>query len=142
MADDLRRRVIIVDTSNEISAMVTSLTPRWGRRGGCKVHQVMIQAVEKHMPEVIVIDEIGREMEAAAARTIAERGTCCARGVQPRLHTRCVNSSNTRRLIRIAETCRARSCPTGRRWPPTRAIGGNRCRLSGSCSGGSLHRGD
>jgi hypothetical protein len=37
-------------------------------------HEVMIEAVENHMPEVIIIDEIGRELEAAAARTIAERG--------------------------------------------------------------------
>ena len=37
-------------------------------------HEVMIEAVENHNPEVIVIDEIGRELEAQAARTIAERG--------------------------------------------------------------------
>jgi hypothetical protein len=35
---------------------------------------VMIEAVENHMPEVIVIDEIGTSAEAAAARPIAERG--------------------------------------------------------------------
>src|SRR5208282_1230357 len=37
-------------------------------------HGVMIEAVENHMPQVIIIDEIGTELEAAAARTIAERG--------------------------------------------------------------------
>jgi hypothetical protein len=37
-------------------------------------HQVMIEAVENHMPEVIIIDEIGTDLEASAARTIAERG--------------------------------------------------------------------
>jgi len=34
-------------------------------------HAVMIEAVENHTPEAIVIDEIGTEQESAAARTIA-----------------------------------------------------------------------
>ena len=74
------RRVIIVDTSNEIGGDGDVPHPAVGkaRRMQVKVptlqHEVMIEAVENHAPEVIVIDEIGRELEAAAARTIAERG--------------------------------------------------------------------
>ena len=74
------RRVIIVDTSNEIGGDGDVPHPAVGkaRRMQVKVptlqHEVMIEAVENHNPEVIVIDEIGRELEAAAARTIAERG--------------------------------------------------------------------
>jgi hypothetical protein len=37
-------------------------------------HQIMIEAVENHMPQVIIIDEIGTELEVLAARTIAEKG--------------------------------------------------------------------
>ena len=74
------RRVIVVDTSNEIGGDGDVPHPAVGkaRRMQVKVptlqHEVMIEAVENHNPEVIVIDEIGRELEAAAARTIAERG--------------------------------------------------------------------
>ncbi len=74
------RRVIIVDTSNEIGGDGDVPHPAVGkaRRMQVKVpthqHEVMIEAVENHNPEVIVIDEIGRELEAQAARTIAERG--------------------------------------------------------------------
>lgn len=74
------RRVIIVDTSNEIGGDGDVPHPAVGkaRRMQVKVpthqHEVMIEAVENHNPEVIVIDEIGRELEALAARTIAERG--------------------------------------------------------------------
>ncbi len=74
------KRVIIVDTSNEIGGDGDVPHPAVGkaRRMQVKVpthqHEVMIEAVENHNPEVIVIDEIGRELEAAAARTIAERG--------------------------------------------------------------------
>src|SRR5512136_2444254 len=74
------RRVIIVDTSNEIGGDgdVPHSAVGKARRMQVKVptlqHEVMIEAVENHNPEVIVIDEIGRELEAAAARTIAERG--------------------------------------------------------------------
>jgi stage III sporulation protein SpoIIIAA len=73
-------RVIIVDTSNEIGGDGDVPHPAVGkaRRMQVKVpthqHEVMIEAVENHNPEVIVIDEIGRELEAQAARTIAERG--------------------------------------------------------------------
>jgi stage III sporulation protein SpoIIIAA len=75
-----RRRVVIVDTSNEIAGDGDVPHPAIGRARRMQVptpslqHEVMIEAVENHNPEVIVIDEIGRELEAAAARTIAERG--------------------------------------------------------------------
>ena len=75
-----RKRVIIVDTSNEIGGDGDIPHPAIGRARRMQVptpsqqHAVMIEAVENHMPQVIVIDEIGTELEAAAARTIAERG--------------------------------------------------------------------
>lgn len=74
------RRVVIVDTSNEIGGDSDVPHPAVGRARRMQVatpslqHEVMIEAVENHNPEVIVIDEIGRELEARAARTIAERG--------------------------------------------------------------------
>ena len=80
LADDLRKRVIIVDTSNEIGGDGDIPHPAIGRARRMQVaspgrqHAVMIEAVENHMPQVIVIDEIGTELEASAARTIAERG--------------------------------------------------------------------
>ncbi|MFZ0929895.1 MAG: R3H domain-containing nucleic acid-binding protein [Syntrophobacteraceae bacterium] len=80
LADDLGKRVIIVDTSNEIGGDGDIPHPGIGRARRMQVpsphrqHAVMIEAVENHMPEVIVIDEIGTEAEATAARTIAERG--------------------------------------------------------------------
>lgn len=80
LADDAHRRVIIVDTSNEIAGDGDIPHPGIGRARRMQVpspafqHAVMIEAVENHMPEVIVIDEIGTEMDADAARTIAERG--------------------------------------------------------------------
>lgn len=75
-----KKRVVIVDTSNEIGGDGDIPHPAIGRARRMQVprpelqHEVMIEAVENHMPEVIVIDEIGRELEALAARTIAERG--------------------------------------------------------------------
>src|ERR687887_1008119 len=80
LADDLDKRVIVVDTSNEIAGDGDIPHPGIGRSRRMQVstplsqHAVMIEAVENHMPEVIVIDEIGTELEALAARTIAERG--------------------------------------------------------------------
>jgi len=80
LADDLGKRVVIVDTSNEIAGDGDIPHPGIGRARRMQVatpslqHAVMIEAVENHMPEVIVIDEIGTEQEAGAARTIAERG--------------------------------------------------------------------
>jgi stage III sporulation protein SpoIIIAA len=80
LADEQRKRVVIVDTSNEIGGDGDIPHPGIGRARRMQVrtpllqHSVMIEAVENHMPEVIVIDEIGTELEAAAARTIAERG--------------------------------------------------------------------
>ena len=80
LADDANKRVVIVDTSNEIGGDGDIPHPAIGGARRMQVatppmqHAVMIEAVENHMPEVIVIDEIGTELEAAAARTIAERG--------------------------------------------------------------------
>jgi len=80
LADDLNKRVVIVDTSNEIAGDGDIPHPAIGHARRMQVttptrqHAVMIEAVENHMPEVIVIDEIGTELEAQAARTIAERG--------------------------------------------------------------------
>ena len=80
LADELGKRVVIVDTSNEIAGDGDIPHPGIGRARRMQVptpheqHAVMIEAVENHMPEVIVIDEIGTEAEALAARTIAERG--------------------------------------------------------------------
>ncbi len=80
LADDFQKRVVIIDTSNEIAGDGDIPHPAIGRARRMQVakpelqHQVMIEAVENHMPEVIVIDEIGTELEATAARTIAERG--------------------------------------------------------------------
>ncbi|MBV6396947.1 MAG: hypothetical protein HFACDABA_02551 [Anaerolineales bacterium] len=74
------KRVVIVDTSNEIGGDGDVPHPAVGKARRMQVrepmlqHEVMIEAVENHNPEVIVIDEIGRELEAQAARTIAERG--------------------------------------------------------------------
>ena len=80
LADDAHRRVIVVDTSNEIAGDGDIPHPAIGRARRMQVsspafqHNVMIEAVENHMPEVIIIDEIGIELDANAARTIAERG--------------------------------------------------------------------
>ncbi len=80
LADEMGKRVVVVDTSNEIAGDGDIPHPGIGRARRMQVpepslqHAVMIEAVENHMPEVIVIDEIGTEAEALAARTIAERG--------------------------------------------------------------------
>jgi len=80
LADEVGKRVVVVDTSNEIAGDGDVPHPAIGRARRMQVakvaqqHDVMIEAVENHMPEVIVIDEIGRVEETLAARTIAERG--------------------------------------------------------------------
>src|SRR5574340_52844 len=80
LADEANKRVVVVDTSNEIAGDGDIPHPGIGRARRMQVartaeqHAVMIEAVENHMPQVIVIDEIGTELEAQAARTIAERG--------------------------------------------------------------------
>jgi stage III sporulation protein SpoIIIAA len=80
LADELHKRVIIIDTSNEIAGDGDVPHPGIGRARRMQVaspelqHKVMIEAVENHMPEVVIIDEIGTELEALASRTIAERG--------------------------------------------------------------------
>ncbi|MDA1128300.1 MAG: AAA family ATPase [Chloroflexi bacterium] len=80
LSSEARKRVIIVDTSNEIAGDGDVPHPAIGRSRRMQVrtpslqHSVMIEAVENHMPETIIIDEMGTEQDAAAARTIAERG--------------------------------------------------------------------
>lgn len=80
LADEAMKRVVIVDTSNEIAGDGDVPHPGIGSarrmqvRVAAEQHNVMIEAVENHMPEVIVIDEIGNDAEAQAARTIGERG--------------------------------------------------------------------
>jgi stage III sporulation protein SpoIIIAA len=80
LADELSKRVVVVDTSNEIAGDGDIPHPAIGRARRMQVpapeqqHAVMIEAVENHMPQVIVIDEIGTTAETQAARTIAERG--------------------------------------------------------------------
>ena len=80
LADDFHKRVIVIDTSNEIAGDGDIPHPGIGTARRMQVpqpdrqHATMIEAVENHMPEVIIVDEIGTEAEAAAARTIAERG--------------------------------------------------------------------
>lgn len=80
VADELKKRLIVVDTSNEIAGDGDTPHPAIGHARRMQVRQpefqkdIMIEAVENHTPEVIVVDEIGTEEEAQAARTIAERG--------------------------------------------------------------------
>ena len=80
LSDEMGKRVIIVDTSNEIAGDSDIPHSGIGRARRMQVaktefqHQIMIEAVENHMPEIIIIDEIGTELEALAARTIAEKG--------------------------------------------------------------------
>jgi len=80
LADEMGKRVIIIDTSNEIAGDSDIPHSGIGRARRMQVsktelqHQIMIEAVENHMPQVIIIDEIGTELEVLAARTIAEKG--------------------------------------------------------------------
>jgi len=80
LSDDFNKRVVVVDTSNEIAGDGDIPHPGIGKARRMQVakpelqHKVMIEAVENHMPEVVIVDEIGTEAEAAACRTIAERG--------------------------------------------------------------------
>lgn len=80
LADEMEKRVIVIDTSNEIAGESDIPHSGIGRARRMQVpktelqHQIMIEAVENHMPEVIIIDEIGTELEVLAARTIAEKG--------------------------------------------------------------------
>lgn len=80
LSDELGKRVIVIDTSNEIAGDGDVPHPAIGRARRMQVarpevqHSTMIEAVENHTPEVIIIDEIGTMEEAQAARTIAERG--------------------------------------------------------------------
>jgi stage III sporulation protein SpoIIIAA len=80
LADELEKRVVIIDTSNEIAGDTDIPHSGIGRARRMQVakpefqHQIMIESVENHMPQVIIIDEIGTEFEVLAARTIAEKG--------------------------------------------------------------------
>lgn len=80
LSDEFIKRVVVVDTSNEIGGDGDIPHPGIGKARRMQVsspdlqHKVMIEAVENHMPEVVIVDEIGTEAEAAACRTIAERG--------------------------------------------------------------------
>lgn len=80
LSDEMEKRVIIIDTSNEIAGDSDVPHSGIGRARRMQVsktelqHQIMLEAVENHMPQVIIIDEIGTELEALAARTIAEKG--------------------------------------------------------------------
>lgn len=80
LADELEKRVVIIDTSNEIAGDSDVPHSGIGRARRMQLakteyqHQIMIEAVENHMPQVIIIDEIGTELEVLAARTIAEKG--------------------------------------------------------------------
>jgi nucleoside-triphosphatase THEP1 len=80
LADEMEKRVVIIDTSNEIAGDSDIPHSGIGRARRMQVaktelqHQVMIEAVENHMPQIIIIDEIGTELEVLAARTIAEKG--------------------------------------------------------------------
>ena len=80
LSDQFDKRVVVVDTSNEIAGDGDIPHPGIGKARRMQVsspelqHKVMIEAVENHMPEVVVVDEIGTEAEAQACRTIAERG--------------------------------------------------------------------
>ena len=80
LANEMEKRVVIIDTSNEIGGDSDITHSGIGRARRMQVpktelqHQVMIEAVENHMPQVIIIDEIGTELEVLAARTIAEKG--------------------------------------------------------------------
>jgi stage III sporulation protein SpoIIIAA len=80
LSDEMEKRVVIVDTSNEIAGDSDIPHSGIGRARRMQVskselqHNIMVEAVENHMPEFIIVDEIGTELEALAARTIAERG--------------------------------------------------------------------
>ena len=80
LADEIEKRVIIIDTSNEIAGDSNISHFGIGRARRMQVpkpelqHQVMIEAIENHMPEVIIIDEIGTELEVLTTKTIAEKG--------------------------------------------------------------------
>lgn len=80
LSDEFKKRVVVVDTSNEIAGDGDIPHPGIGKARRMQVakpelqHKIMIEAVENHMPEVVIVDEIGTEAEATACRTIAERG--------------------------------------------------------------------
>jgi len=94
LANEMQKRVVIIDTSNEIAGDGDIPHSSIGRARRMQVskpefqHHVMIEAVENHMPQVIIIDEIGTELEAAAACTIAERGV----QLVGTAHGNCLNS--------------------------------------------------
>jgi stage III sporulation protein AA len=80
LSTETGRRVMVVDTSNEIAGDGAIPNAGIGRARRMQVadrnrqHDVMIEAVQNHTPQTIIIDEIGTAEEALAARTIAQRG--------------------------------------------------------------------
>ena len=121
LADELSKRVVIVDTSNEIAGDGDIPHPGIGKARRMQVaspelqHRVMIEAVENHMPEVVVVDEIGTYQEALAARTIAERGVQLDRDRSwddPRKSARQPDARRPRRGHRIGHARRRRSPAT------------------------------
>ena len=80
LSDEMEKRVIVIDTSNEIAGDSDIPHSGIGRSRRMQVpktelqYKIMLEAVENHMPQVIVIDEIGTKLEALATRTIAEKG--------------------------------------------------------------------
>ena len=80
LSDECKRRVVVVDTSNEIGGDGDIPHPGIGSARRMQVpkpdvqHEVLIEAVQNHTPEVVIVDEIGTELEAGAARTISQRG--------------------------------------------------------------------
>lgn len=109
-AEEFEKRVIIVDTSMEIAGAGDIPHPSIGRArrmpviDPSKQHEVMIEAVENHMPEIIIIDEIGTEEEAKAAQTIAERGVVLIATAHGRDLQSVVKNPSLSRLIGEPET--------------------------------------
>ena len=120
LADDLGKRVIVVDTSNEIAGDGDIPHPGIGdaRRMQVRIpaeqHAVMIEAVENHMPEVIVIDEIGTELEAGAARTIAERGVQLIATAQGQTDGRACTTTGASGTVSCSNAMRASPIPCNR----------------------------
>ena len=134
LSDELKKRVVIIDTSNEIGGDGDVAHPAIGGARRMQVpdpsmqHRVMIEAVENHMPEVIIVDEIGTEAEALACRTIAERGVQLIGTAHGQLLENLIKNPTLADLVggvqtvTLATTRRARGCQKSileRQGPPT-----------------------
>ena len=135
LSDEMNKRVVIIDTSNEIGGDGDIPHPAIGGARRMQVpdpsvqHQVMIEAVENHMPEVIIVDEIGTEAEALACRTIAERGVQLVGTAHGRLLENLIKNPTLTDLLGGVQavtlgddTARARGCQKSimeRQAPPT-----------------------